>query len=271
MRRSWSRIGASVALGMSVLGMSVLGLSTACEPPVELAAPVPPHASPCEGVLTEAPPEVRERELAVTLTVADDVAADAVDRVVGDLGGYLARWHVSLQLQGASRRRIEPLLAAASADIAGASVEAADERLYGSLRGWIRESERAQRPGPARPGVELVIVRELAPPGTLADQLLGPLGGLTLTPEACQGEASVVCGDLASEGPFRPTVFLAVDAIDRLGDAGLWTGPHEVGHALGLSHVDSPGNLMTRSGVRCLPGLDAEQRARLSAALPAAR
>ncbi len=266
----------------------IMTLCAACEPAPELGAPIPPDAAPCEGAITQAPPDSAWRELPVRLIVADDVPTDAAARVVGQLRGYLERWRVGLRLEGSSRRPIWPLLGARSADLVGAATapesstkswggpasptlggagaaDAADV-LYGDLRAWVRASSR-----PVRPGVDLVIVRELAPPGSVAGELLGTRGGLGMTPAVCQGEAAIVCQELAAEGPFQPTVFLAVEGIERLGAAGRWTAPHELGHALGLSHVASGGNLMAPSGTSCLPGLDPSQQATLRAATHAPR
>ena len=52
------------------------------------------------------------------------------------------------------------------------------------------------------------------------------------------------------EGNFTPTLFIGYDDLSKLSGGYDSIVAHELGHALGLPHVDEPGNLMVQGGLR---------------------
>ena len=96
-------------------------------------------------------------------------------------------------------------------------------------------------------------------PGSVAADTLGDLTGLGLSP-ATWPEA---LGGLT--GPFTPTAFVSVAALDRMAPSdGAAAAAHELLHAMGLGHSSDPGNLMAVGGHVGAGRLTGLQRARAS-------
>lgn len=132
---------------------------------------------------------------------------------------------------------------------------------------------------PARPAVNFVILPRMVDDEMASADLLGGfILGLGLSPRLVQDapESEDLFGVLENAGipqDFTPTAFVGVDTTNRLlGDPDSLVA-HEVGHAYGLPHLETFGNLMHPSEFQlCAGGLDDAQLSVVSEGLaPAAR
>lgn len=108
----------------------------------------------------------------------------------------------------------------------------------------------------------IVLLPRLIEPGSALTHWFTELRGLTVTAAEPGGP---LAGLLEDEAPFTATVLASWEDIaqERPG-AFDSTLAHEIGHALGLSHVTTRGNLMNATPGRCAPVLDATQLAAIT-------
>ena len=169
---------------------------------------------------------------------------------------------------GGIRREYKDRLLAAGLPLDGgdaAQAEAARSLLVSYAMERLRlQLDRYAKP--ARPHRAVVIVLpEIGAPGSMAEALFERLRGLTFSPAlraAAPPEQQALYDRLGLSDAFTPVVFVGTEPIRELGlDAVDVTLAHEIGHALGLPHVDDPENLMTDRIHRCVPSIDAAQAA----------
>lgn len=134
--------------------------------------------------------------------------------------------------------------------------------MLGPLRGFVDRHAR-----PARREVLVVLLPNIAAPGSAAAAWFTDLSGLSFSPtlqsRLAEGEAAMREMVPLGEG-YTPVVFLSTTALEARPPGVLPLTPaHELGHALGLPHVADPANLMARDQHRCWPLLTAEQAAAL--------
>ena len=129
------------------------------------------------------------------------------------------------------------------------------------LRGVLLE------PAPAG-HVRLVVLPRLASEGSPAARWFDPLLGLTVSPHhqrrrrtVGDDPGGVVLSALGLPEAFTPTVWLSMEALDALPqERSRFVLAHELGHAMGLSHVTERGRLMGPGFPRCAPTLSDDER-----------
>lgn len=120
---------------------------------------------------------------------------------------------------------------------------------------------------PVQAKVNIVVIDQIVSPGvTELMGLEGTIVGLGLSPAliANLGETDADAASLntmlQTDGDFTPTLFVGHSDIARLSGNFDVVVAHEMGHALGLPHVEDEGNLMQQGGShRCRRWLDQEQ------------
>jgi hypothetical protein len=137
--------------------------------------------------------------------------------------------------------------------------------MFGPVRSFIRSH--------SAPGtVQVVVLRNVASPGVLElirENLGGTLAGIGLSPAllAYLGSDSSLSlqRQLALGESFTPTLFVGHEVVAGNSEGRLVLA-HELGHALGLPHATSQGNLMASrpTGKLCEPMLEADQLARIA-------
>ena len=201
--------------------------------------PVTSPLPPCSD------PEPIGGELTVHLVRDRSLTDASLARVVGELAGY---WEgQGLTLRPGTVRVV---------DLPGLFEPPLDPR---PLRSFL--DTHARPPGD---GVLVVLVPRLWPAGVR----LPPAAGLAVTAGGHADVAGPEVQQALGEAPATPTAFVSWDGFIHSDPARVFRGAaaHEVGHLLGLPHVDGEGDLMGAPGA-CVPSLDAEQRATVRASL----
>lgn len=215
------------------------------------------------------PPAAVEGEVTLHLWLERGVPEARADDVGRVAAAWWARQGLRLVPAGVERMDAGPALGgdavALEAQVAGLPPEQAEavvlDAALGPLRDWMRTHAV-----PARHRVDVVIVGELVPPDSPMARVASDVAGLTLAPGLLADDAfgARVSAHLGLPEAFTPTVLLSDRVLARLpADQAAWVLPHELGHALGLPHEPSPGNLMAPGFYRCPPGLDPGQAAAL--------
>ena len=131
------------------------------------------------------------------------------------------------------------------------------------FRRWVA----ARAAEPLEAGVDVVVLGQIAAPGSAALATFDRLDGLTLTADQLAADAGTRALARALGLPERcpPTVLIGLGGWRRRrpADADTLTA-HELGHAFGLAHTRAPGDLMTPGAHRCLPYLSSDERKRLT-------
>ncbi len=150
---------------------------------------------------------------------------------------------------------------------AGLRLEAGEAVAIPATAALARGSTLAETLAPARQllsepdrdarGVLVVLLPRMGPPDAAPE-----LRGLSLAPG---GEDGAELAEALGRASWTPVVFLSQHALRRTARGVLPTTlSHELGHVLGLGHVDDEANLMAAGTHRCTPGLTAEQRDRVA-------
>lgn len=265
------------ALALLAIGCVAAGDEPARTSPRELPAPqwwlrpaAPLGGEPCAGA---EPLEPIGGALRLRIHVGEEVPFAAAESLVQGLARLLEPYGVALVSPDPVRRvalttllpgRLDEVRAAIALDDPEVSERAVAAQVFAPLRRFVTTYSRPRVQGV----VNLVVVQEVAPPGTLAAGVLGEVGGLGVSSELIAGTPLHQIGSWQAAGlveDFTPTVFLSWRFLAPRGDvARAMVVGHELGHALGWQHAVGPGDLMTAGEPGpCVPGLTASQRAAL--------
>jgi len=220
----------------------LLGALTACAPtPVAadwFAAPIAPERAACEG----APAAPVDQTLALRLLVDEAASPEALLNQTRRLQGFFEPY--GLRFEAGPAQRV-----AAGTPLSGDASAA----VLASLGQLLDEHTRAG-------AVTVLLLPDIAAPGSPADRYFTELDGLTLSP-ALVAERPGLAPLLDRDG-FGPLILLSESDLARRHPGHLdLTLAHELGHALGLPHEVRAANLMHDGPLRCAPHLTDAQLA----------
>ncbi len=134
------------------------------------------------------------------------------------------------------------------------------KRLVGEL---AREPASARDQQGPDGRIHVVFLQDIARPGSLGEALFQELRGLTVSPwlqDSAPEESTRLLRMLDLPERFVPVAVVGIHPMDNLGPSAVdVTLAHELGHALGLPHVEGKGDLMQDGIHRCVPPLRPEQ------------
>jgi len=109
--------------------------------------------------------------------------------------------------------------------------------------------------------VQIVLLHRISAPAAAATRALPGLRGLAFDGHGAATDLPLELRNALGDASGPPTVFVSVADLPPEGSGIVDTTlMHELGHALGLTHVESPTNLMSPSPHRCTPVLTPSQR-----------
>jgi hypothetical protein len=221
------------------------------------ALPLSPSLTPSLPAPCAAPSTERlERVVELSWLIGDAVRTVEVDALRGPTTKLWGAYGVQLVTTEQTSTALRSPFAPGGRDLASALAP-----LFQLVRG---------RAALSLEGVDVIVLERLVPAGSAAEGFFSRLDGLTLSPahretlstktDGPSIEARALYDALGLER-FRPTVLVSARSPDTPIDLRV---AHEVGHALGLDHVNDATNLMASSRrAGCAPILDDRQLARL--------
>ena len=118
--------------------------------------------------------------------------------------------------------------------------------------------------------VQIVLLHRISAIGSVARRVLPGLRGLALDGHGALADLPPALRHALGDASGPPTLFISLDDLAPEGSGIVDTTlMHELGHAMGLAHVEDATNLMSAQPHRCIPELDPAQRRALRSRLAA--